>query len=106
MLAYEIQIKVDGKWTQHSSTEASEADAMKLWEYVRGTLSAQARLVYFDYKGRVQVVARQGKRSGYRVTYGETAPVWQRVLPTLDAAQAFAAKHRSFGDIVFGIEAV
>jgi len=103
---FEIQTKVDGKWVAQGVVEAPEADARKAWDYMRGTLTDQARLVQRDYKGRVHVRATQGKRSGFRVVYGETMPVWSRVLPTKTAADAFAAKHRSFGDVVFSIEAV
>jgi hypothetical protein len=104
---YEIQTKtVEGKWTVHGVVEGDVAAAEKAWAYVANTLTAPARLVTHDYKGRIIVVARQGKRSGYRVTYGETIPVWSRILPSLAAANEFADKHRSFGDIVFSIEAV
>ena len=103
---FEIQTKVDGKWTTQGVIEAPEAEARKAWDYARGTMTEPARLVQRDYKGRGHVKATQGKRSGFRVVYGETAPVWSRVLPSRAAADAFAAKHRSFGDIIFGLEAV
>lgn len=102
---YEIQTKtVEGKWATHGVVEGDANAAEQAWKYTANTLTAPARLITHDYKGRVVVVARQGKRSGYRVTYGETAPVWSRILPSLAAANEFADKHRSFGDIVFSIE--
>jgi hypothetical protein len=106
MERFEIQTKIDGKWTLHSVIDADEDGARKAWRYIAGTQAAACRLVTNDYKGRVAVVATQSARSGYRVTYGETIPVWSRVLPTKAKADAFAAKHRRFGDIVFGIDAV
>jgi len=39
----------------------------------------------------------------YRVVYGETMPAWEEIFPTLREAQAFAKKHKSFGDIIFSI---
>lgn len=103
---YEIQTKVDGKWATMGIIKGDEAAARKAWDYLRGTLHEAARLIAFDYKGRVRVIARTAARRGWRVVYGETAPVWSRVLPTKDAAEKFATKHRGFGDIVFSIEAV
>lgn len=103
---YEIQTKVSGKWIEHGIVEGDEAAARRAWLYVSGTLAAASRLITHDDKGRVIVVAKRAARSGYRVTYGETLPVRSRVLPTLDAAEAFANKQRNVGDIVFGIEAV
>lgn len=103
---YEIQTKVAGKWTEHGVVEGGEDTARQAWLYVSGSLAAASRLITHDYKGRVIVVAKRAARAGYRVTYGETLPVWSRVLPTLDAAEAFANKQRSVGDVVFGIEAV
>lgn len=102
---YEIQINIAGKWTVHGVVDGDEAAARKTWEYLRGTLTHKARLVTHDYKGRVIVKATQGIRAGFRVTYGETMPVWSRILPSMAAAQQFAAKHRSMGDVVFSIEA-
>lgn len=104
MNRYEIQAKIDSKWIEHGVVEGSEDDARQAWRYVSSTLTTPARLVTHDYKGRVIVVARQAARTGYRVTYGETLPVWSRVLPTMEAANAFADKQRSFGDTIFGIE--
>ena len=109
-MRYEIQIKVAGKWTTHGVVEDAEgaeaAHVRKTWDYLRGTVTVPARLVTHDYKGRVKVIATQGQRHGYRVTYGETLPVWSRILPSKAAADAFAAQHRSFGDVIFAIEAV
>lgn len=102
---FQIQTKVDGKWSTHDVIEAPEADAREIWDYVRGTLTDPARLVQHDSKGRVHVKARQQKRAGFRVVYGETMPVWSRVLPSRAAAEEFAAKKRNVGDIVFSIEA-
>jgi hypothetical protein len=45
-------------------------------------------------------------RKGYRVVYGETMPAWEAILPTKRAADAFARKHRGFGDIIFSIRRV
>lgn len=106
MDTFAIQTKVAGKWTEHGTVGGDKAAALKAWNYVKGTLTTAARLVEFDYKGRVHVVATHTQRAGYRVTYGETMPVWSRVLPTLAEAHKFADKHRSFGDVVFSIEAV
>jgi len=106
MDTFAIQTKINDKWTDHATIGGTKADALKTWGYVKGTLTTAARLVEYDYKGRVHVVATLKQRAGYRVTYGETMPVWSRVLPTLSEAQAFANKHRSFGDIVFSVEAV
>jgi hypothetical protein len=39
----------------------------------------------------------------YRVVYGESMPAWEQEFPTLKEAMAFAKKHESFGDIIFGI---
>lgn len=63
MDCFEIQTKADGKWIKHGAIEAPEADARKMWDYQRGTLTAPARLVQYDYKGRVHVIATQGKRA-------------------------------------------
>ena len=45
-------------------------------------------------------------KPGYRVVYGETMPSWEQTFPTLRQANAFAQKHRSFGDIIFSIAPV
>ena len=42
----------------------------------------------------------------YRVVYGETIPVWERIFPSLREAEAFAKKHESFGDVIFDISRV
>lgn len=42
----------------------------------------------------------------YRVVYGETMPAWEKTFPTKREAEAFAKKHRSFGDVVFSIKKV
>jgi hypothetical protein len=42
----------------------------------------------------------------YRVVYGETIPAWEKVFPTRRKAQAFAKKHKSFGDVIFSIAKV
>lgn len=39
----------------------------------------------------------------YRVVYGETMPAWEETFATMREAMAFAKKHESFGDIIFGI---
>lgn len=39
----------------------------------------------------------------YRVVYGETMPAWEKTFPTRREAQAFAKKHKSFGDVIFSI---
>lgn len=43
---------------------------------------------------------------GYRVVYGETVPAWERTFPTKREANAFAKKHKGFGDIIFSIAKV
>lgn len=40
---------------------------------------------------------------GWRVVYGETRPAWEQIFPTKREAEAFAKKHRSFGDVIFSI---
>ena len=45
-------------------------------------------------------------KPGYRVVYGESRPAWEQIFPTLRAAEAFAVKHRSFGDVIFSIKKV
>jgi hypothetical protein len=45
-------------------------------------------------------------KHGWRVVYGETRPAWERIFPTKREADAFAKKHRSFGDVVFSIAPV
>ncbi len=42
----------------------------------------------------------------YRVVYGETRPMWEKILPTKRKAEAFAKKHESFGDVVFSVAKV
>lgn len=42
----------------------------------------------------------------YRVVYGETMPAWEKIFPTKRQADAFAKKHRSFGDRIFSIAKV
>ena len=42
----------------------------------------------------------------YRVVYGETRPAWEQIFPTRRAADAFARKHRSFGDVIFSVAKV
>lgn len=42
----------------------------------------------------------------YRVVFGETMPMWERVFPTMRKARAFAKKHESFGDVIFSIRKV
>lgn len=43
-------------------------------------------------------------QNSWRVVYGETRPMWEQTFPTKRAAEAFAKKHRSFGDIIFSIK--
>lgn len=43
------------------------------------------------------------KFTGWRVVYGETMPVWEQAFRTKRAADTFAKKHRSFGDVIFSI---
>lgn len=40
---------------------------------------------------------------GWRVVYGETRPAWEGIFPTKREANAFAKKHRGFGDVIFSI---
>lgn len=42
----------------------------------------------------------------YRVVYGETMPAWEQIFVTRREADAFAKKHKSFGDIIFSIDKV
>lgn len=42
----------------------------------------------------------------YRVVYGETLPMWEQIFRTKREADAFAKKHRSFGDVIFSIAKV
>ena len=42
----------------------------------------------------------------YRVVYGETLPAWEKIFDTKREAEAFAKKHRSFGDVIFVIRKV
>ena len=37
------------------------------------------------------------------VVYGETMPIWEQRFQTKREAEAFADKHRSFGDVIFRI---
>lgn len=43
---------------------------------------------------------------GYRVVYGETIPAWERILPTLGEAEAFAKEQKTVGDMIFSIAEV
>lgn len=47
---------------------------------------------------------RTDKALNYRVVYGETRPMWEQSFATMREAQAFAKKHRSFGDVIFSIK--
>lgn len=42
----------------------------------------------------------------YRVVYGETIPAWEKTFATRREANAFARKHKSFGDIIFSIKKI
>lgn len=42
----------------------------------------------------------------WRVVYGESRPAWEQIFPTRREADAFAKKHRSFGDVIFSIAQV
>lgn len=42
----------------------------------------------------------------YRVVYGETMPAWEKTFSNKREADAFAKKHRSFGDVVFSVRKV
>lgn len=42
----------------------------------------------------------------YRVVYGETRPAWEQIFPTKREADAFARKHKTFGDIIFSVAKV
>lgn len=37
----------------------------------------------------------------YKVVYGETMPAWEKTFATKREAEAFAKKHRSFGDVIY-----
>jgi hypothetical protein len=43
---------------------------------------------------------------GWRVVYGETRPMWERIFATKREAVAFAIKHEGFGDVVFSVAKV
>lgn len=43
---------------------------------------------------------------GWRVVYGESRPAWEQIFPTKREADAFAKKHRGFGDIIFSVAKV
>lgn len=42
----------------------------------------------------------------YRVVYGETIPAWEQTFKTKGEADAFALKHLSYGDIIFGVNEI
>lgn len=42
-------------------------------------------------------------KPGWRVVYGETMPAWEQIFPTKREAEAFARKHRGFGDVIFSV---
>ena len=42
----------------------------------------------------------------YRVVYGESWPAWEQIFQTKRAAEAFANKQSSYGDIIFSIKKV
>lgn len=42
----------------------------------------------------------------YRVVYGETMPAWEKTFRSKREAEAFAKKHRGFGDVIYGIRKV
>jgi hypothetical protein len=42
----------------------------------------------------------------YRVVYGETMPAWEQTFPTKREAEAFANRHKSFGDLIFEVSKV
>lgn len=48
-------------------------------------------------------MANEAEVKGWRVVYGETRPAWEQLFPTKREAEAFAKKHRSFGDVIFSI---
>ena len=43
---------------------------------------------------------------GWRVVYGESRPAWEQIFPTKRKADAFAKKHRTFGDVIFSVAKV
>jgi hypothetical protein len=43
---------------------------------------------------------------GWRVVYGESRPAWEQIFQTKREADAFAQKHRSFGDVIFSVAKV
>lgn len=45
-------------------------------------------------------------KTGYRVVYGESMPAWEKIFPTMRAANAFAKRHEGMGDIVFSVAKV
>lgn len=50
--------------------------------------------------------SKRTKGHSYRVVYGETMPAWEKVFATKREAEAFAKKHRSFGDRIFSVAPV
>lgn len=42
----------------------------------------------------------------WRVVYGESRPAWEKIFATKREADAFAEKHKSFGDVIFSIKRV
>jgi hypothetical protein len=46
------------------------------------------------------------RKRSYRVVYGETMPAWEKAFSSMGEARAFAALHRTFGDIIFEVSRV
>lgn len=52
------------------------------------------------------IKAAHTAKTGWRVVYGESRPAWEQVFPTKREADAFAKKHRGFGDVIFSVKKV
>jgi len=57
-------------------------------------------------KKRMTAAAKKIASNRYRVVYGETMPAWEQSFPTMREADAFAEKHRGFGDVIFSIKKI
>lgn len=73
----------------------------------KGLRERRAEITEANKRFDAEVDAAEQKREvGYRVVYGESRPAWEQVFPTMRAAQAFAKKHKSFGDVIFSVKKI
>lgn len=49
---------------------------------------------------------RKKAKHGYRVVYGESRPMWEKIFKTKKEAADFAKEHTGFGDIIFSVKPV